>query len=98
VLHEFLASNRLELIHRCRTKVGERVAPKPTDAELEHGIPLFLDQLIKTLQMEQTSEPLQSRKVSGPAGGVGRQSCPKLAKRPPGTGASYCSTGSPLTR
>jgi signal transduction histidine kinase len=71
VLHEFLASSRVELIDRCRTKVGQRVAPKPTDAELEHGIPLFLNQLIKTLQMEQTSKPLQSRRVSGPAGGGG---------------------------
>ena len=40
-----------------------------TQAELTHGIPLFLDQLIKTLQVEQTSDPMRSRKVSGPAGG-----------------------------
>ena len=45
------------------------MAPKVTDAELAHGIPRFLDQLIKTLQVEQTSEPMQSRLVSGPAGG-----------------------------
>ena len=32
---------------------------------------MFLDQLIKTLEVEQTSEPLRSRKVSGPAGGGG---------------------------
>ena len=40
--------------------------------ELEHGIPLFLDQLAKTLRVEQTPDPLQSRKVSGPAGGGNR--------------------------
>ena len=40
-----------------------------TEAELTHGIPLFLDQLIKTLQVEQTCEPMRSRRVSGPAGG-----------------------------
>ncbi|MGB6487536.1 MAG: HAMP domain-containing sensor histidine kinase [Steroidobacteraceae bacterium] len=40
-----------------------------TEAELTHGIPLFLEQLIKTLQVEQTSDPMRSRKVSGPAGG-----------------------------
>jgi len=45
------------------------VAPKVTDAELTHGIPAFLDQLIKTLRVEQTSEPMRSRRVSGPAGG-----------------------------
>jgi len=36
---------------------------------LEHGIPMFLDQLTKTLRLEQTMEPLSSRKVSGPSGG-----------------------------
>jgi hypothetical protein len=69
VLHEFLTANRIDLINRCRLKVAQRHAPKVTDAELTHGIPRFLDQLIKTLQVEQTSEPLQSRRVSGPAGG-----------------------------
>jgi signal transduction histidine kinase len=69
MLHEFLSANRVELINRCRSKVGQRVKPRPTLSELEYGIPLFLEQLIKTLQMEQTSEPMQSRKVSGPSGG-----------------------------
>jgi signal transduction histidine kinase len=69
VLHEFLSSNRDALVERCRVKVAKRLAPKVTDAELIHGIPAFLDQLIKTLVVEQTSEPLRSRKVSGPVGG-----------------------------
>jgi signal transduction histidine kinase len=69
MLHEFLTSNRADLIERCRFKVAQRSAPRVTDAELTHGIPLFLDQLIKTLQVEQSSQPMQSRKVSGPAGG-----------------------------
>jgi signal transduction histidine kinase len=69
VLHDFLTINRADLIDRCRLKVAQRTAPKATDAELEHGIPLFLDQLIKTLEVEQTSEPMRSRKVSGPSGG-----------------------------
>ena len=49
--------------------VGHRTEPKPTDVELLHGIPIFLDQLIKTLRIEQTSEPMQSRKVPGITGG-----------------------------
>jgi signal transduction histidine kinase len=69
VLHEFLTHNRSDLIARCRLKVAQRSAPRVTEAELTHGIPLFLDQLIKTLQVEQTAEPMRSRKVSGPAGG-----------------------------
>ena len=69
MLHEFLSAHRDELIDRCRLKVAQRRAPKPTDAELEHGIPHFLDQLIKTLQVEQTPDPLRSRDVSGESGG-----------------------------
>jgi signal transduction histidine kinase len=74
VLHDFLAAHRTDLIARCRSKVLKRRAPKVTDAELEHGIPLFLDQLIKTLRIEQSSEPLQSRTVSGPSDGGGSAS------------------------
>jgi len=69
MLHEFLTSNRADLIDRCRIKVGQRSAPRVTHAELTHGIPLFLDQLIKTLEVEQTSDPMLSRIVSGPSGG-----------------------------
>lgn len=69
MLHELLTTNRLNLIDRCRLKVAQRQVPKATKTELEHGIPLFLDQLIKTLQLEQTSDPMQSRAVSGASGG-----------------------------
>lgn len=50
-------------------KVRKRLAPRVSSAELAYGIPSFLDQLIKTLQVEQTSDPMLSRKVSGPSGG-----------------------------
>jgi signal transduction histidine kinase len=71
MLHEFLTAHRDDLIDRCRLKVVQRRAPKATDAELEHGIPQFLDQLVKTLRVEQTSAPMRSRKVSGASGGEG---------------------------
>jgi signal transduction histidine kinase len=70
MLHEFLTDHRADLIDRCRSKVARRSAPRVTHAELVHGIPLFLDQLIKTLQLEQTSDPMRSREVSGPSGGA----------------------------
>jgi signal transduction histidine kinase len=69
MLHDFLTANRIGLIGRCRTKVAARPSPKATQDELENGIPLFLDQLIKTLRVEQTRTPLRSREVSGPSGG-----------------------------
>lgn len=52
MLHEFLTANRDELVRRCRAKVARRPAPAPTAMELEHGIPLFLDQLIGALRAE----------------------------------------------
>ncbi len=70
MMHQFLTTNRLALIERCRSKVAQRPAPLATPEELEHGIPLFLDQLIKTLRVEQTRDPMRSRKVSGPEDGT----------------------------
>ena len=53
MLHEFLTLYRDEIIARTRVKVALRNAPRPTAAELEHGVPLFLAQLTDTLRREQ---------------------------------------------
>jgi hypothetical protein len=45
MLHEFIAANRDEIISRCRAKVALRSVPPPTAAEIDHGVPVFLDQL-----------------------------------------------------
>jgi len=37
--------------------------------ELQKGVPLFLDQVIKTLRLEHAKGPVRSRQVSGPKGG-----------------------------
>ena len=52
MLSEFVKDHRDEIIARCRTRVAERSAPRPTRAELEHGIPLFLRELERTLACE----------------------------------------------
>lgn len=70
MMHEFLTENREELIVRCRMKVAERPASKSMGEELDHGITLFLDQIIKTLKAEQASESLESNRLSGLASGV----------------------------
>src|SRR5688572_27529740 len=70
MLHEFLTINYHALVSRCRAKVAKRTVPWPSDAELLHGIPVFLEQLIRTLQIEESSTPLDSREVSGPSGGT----------------------------
>jgi len=69
MLHEFLADNESELIERCRSKAAARPLPAKTKKALEHGVPTFLRQLIRTLAIEQTLEPLRSLEISGPAGG-----------------------------
>ena len=57
MLHEFLTSNRTELITRCKNKAAKRFAPSETPAPLDHGVPLFLQQLVETLRLEQTQPP-----------------------------------------
>ena len=50
MLHEFIAGNRNEIIGRCREKVATRSVSPPIDAEIDHGVPLFLDQLVDALR------------------------------------------------
>src|SRR5688572_21614521 len=49
-LHEFIGVNRVELIRRCKTKVGARSGPGAVAADADHGVPLFLDQLVVELR------------------------------------------------
>ncbi|HET7403842.1 MAG TPA: HAMP domain-containing sensor histidine kinase [Usitatibacter sp.] len=55
MLQQFLSENRAELVERCRRKVALRAAPGAPGIELEHGIPLFLEQLIAKLRNEPPS-------------------------------------------
>jgi hypothetical protein len=56
MLHEFLTSNRQLLISRCREKVAKRFEPTETHPTIDHGVPLFLQQLVETLRAEQDTE------------------------------------------
>lgn len=69
MLYEYLIANKTLLIDRCRTRVAQRAAPNATAHEVEHGIPLFLDQLIRTLAAEQAADGNLSIRVSGAPGG-----------------------------
>jgi signal transduction histidine kinase len=57
VLHEFIAVHRAEIIRRCRAKVAARSMPPPTEAEIDHGVPVFLDQLQDALRLGQITSP-----------------------------------------
>jgi hypothetical protein len=65
MLHEFLTSNRQILISRCRAKVAARFEPTGNPAALDHGVPLFLQQLVETLRHEQTTT-VRANGDSGP--------------------------------
>ena len=57
MLGEFVALHREEIIRRCRAKVATRSDPPPTAAEIDHGVPLFLDQLVDALREGLSSNP-----------------------------------------
>jgi len=56
-LYEFIGVYREDIIRRCRAKVAQRSAPPPTAAEIDHGVPLFLGQLVEALRLGQVSNP-----------------------------------------
>jgi hypothetical protein len=50
MLDEFVTVNREEIIRRCRARVATRSDPTLTSAEIDHGVPMFLDQLLDELR------------------------------------------------
>jgi len=68
VLHEFLTRNKVELVHRCQEKASRRSPGEAARAPLL-GIGAFLDQLIRTLELERSSDPTHARGVPGANGG-----------------------------
>lgn len=69
MMHTFLANNRDELIARCRAKVSKRPQRAAVAAQLESGVPIFLEQLERTLEAEERGEAAASRDISGGSGG-----------------------------
>src|ERR1700733_7713546 len=68
MLHEFLVANREEILRRSREKLSGRLVPTPTQAELSHGLPLFVDQLIAILRAAKGDRTEGHRGVSASAG------------------------------
>jgi signal transduction histidine kinase len=63
ILHEFLTIYRDEIIARTRARLVARPWPCASDAELEHGVPVFLTQLCDTLKREATASPFSSNAI-----------------------------------
>jgi hypothetical protein len=49
MLADFVVSHRQQIITRCRRKVAERSSPSPSNADIDHGVPMFLDALLVDL-------------------------------------------------
>ena len=69
MMSDFLQNNRVELVTRCTEKVAIRLKRTATVDQLKNGIPMFLDQLIRTLEAERLDSDLESVRISGDAGG-----------------------------
>jgi hypothetical protein len=66
MLHEFLTANRQELIKRCLGKASKRDSPRTTSSSgPDHGVPLFLGQLVEALRYEQANPASQGKGNSG---------------------------------
>lgn len=70
-MYPFLANNRDELIARCKQKVAARPHRAATERQLVHGIPIFLEQLTRTLRAEEQGQAAEGTRISGAAGGRG---------------------------
>jgi len=68
-MHGFLLNNRDELIQRCKDKVALRPSRGATREQLAHGVPMFLDQLTRTLEAEGGGDAAGGLRISGPSGG-----------------------------
>jgi hypothetical protein len=56
MLADFVAANRKGIIAGARARVAARTCPRPTDAELTHGVPVFLAQLTDALRLAKSSD------------------------------------------
>lgn len=70
MMHTFLSNNRDELIRRCTEKVSRRPRRAASAGQLRNGVPMFLDQLTKTLEADEAGEDGASERISGASGGV----------------------------
>lgn len=68
-MHRFLSNNYDELVERCKLKVAQRPLRAATEKQLAHGVPMFLDQLTRTLAAENDDEAAVSIAISGASGG-----------------------------
>ncbi len=60
MLHEFVDRHRAEIIANVQARAAARSVPVASPAELERGVPVFLDQLVAALRAEHDAPPTRS--------------------------------------
>ena len=68
MLGDFITANRYAIIKRAQARVATRTSPKPSEAELKNGIPVFLDQLGDALRLAETSAVIAHEELRKTAG------------------------------
>ena len=63
MLADFVTMNREAIIARAQARVASRTSPKPSDAELTNGIPVFLDQLVVALRLEKSDNVVDHQEM-----------------------------------
>jgi signal transduction histidine kinase len=68
LLADFLTANRSAIIAGAQARVAARTCPKPSQVELSHGIPVFLDQLVDALRLAESSDVIAHEQIAKSAG------------------------------
>jgi signal transduction histidine kinase len=68
-MHRFLTHNREELIARCKARVAARPSRAASTEQLANGVPMFLEQLTRTLRAEERGDVGEGLRISGSASG-----------------------------
>jgi hypothetical protein len=68
MLRAFIAANRDEILGQARARVVARGAPLALEAELTHGLPVFLDQLGEALRRAKLHEVVDHAEIDNSAG------------------------------
>lgn len=63
MLRAFIDRNREEILARARARVANRTAPRPSDAELSQGLPMFLEQLRDALERVSTDREADHEEI-----------------------------------
>jgi signal transduction histidine kinase/CheY-like chemotaxis protein len=71
VLRNFISVNREEILSKARDRVASRSSPLSTEAELSHGLPVFLDQLDDALRKVTLHEVVDHGEIKTSAGHYG---------------------------